>query len=96
MTSTATFPHTHKTQLPAGNGKFSVLKNGALIIYPESSAIEMAQYQDETLSVTYTGGKTYYYREVPTTVVFHLLVTESFGKFINTHIKPNYEFWQGS
>jgi hypothetical protein len=29
-------------------------------------------------------------------VVFHLLVTESFGKFINTHIKPNYEFWQGS
>ena len=93
MTSTATFPHTYKTQLPAGNGKFSVLENSALVIYPESSAIDEIHYVDETLAVTYNGGKTYYYRGVPATTVFQLLVTESFGKFINAHIKPNYEFF---
>jgi hypothetical protein len=95
-TTTATFPHTHEIGLPQGNGTLSVLENGSLFIYPQSSAIEKIHYSTgNTLVVTYTGGNTsYYYREVPASVVFHLLVTDSFGKFINEHIKPNYTFYE--
>jgi hypothetical protein len=95
MTSTATFTHKSLNPLPLGNGTFSVLEDSSLIIYPEgSSAIQQVSYlaSSGTLSVRYTGNDTlYFYYEVPATVVFHLLVADSFGKFINTHIKPNYK-----
>lgn len=94
MTSTATFPHKSHNPLPSGIGTFSVLENGSMIIYPSnSSAIESVHWISQTgsLAVRYTNNSThYYYQNVPATVVFHLLVADSFGKFINTHIKPNY------
>lgn len=94
-TTTATFTLTHNKQLPSENGTFSVMENGSLIIHCKSSAIQRIQYMTnmEILVVAYQGGKIYYYKNVPAKVVFHLLVTESFGKFVNTHIKPNYEFF---
>jgi hypothetical protein len=95
MTSTATYPHKSHNPLPSGIGTFSVLENGSLIIYPaNSSAIENVHYiaQTGSLAVRYANNSTnYYYQDVPATVVFHLLVADSFGKFINTHIKPNYK-----
>ena len=95
MTSTATYPHKSHNPLPSGIGPFSVLENGSLIIYPaNSSAIENVHYISQTgsLAVRYANNSTtYYYQDVPATVVFHLLVADSFGKFINTHIKPNYK-----
>jgi hypothetical protein len=95
MTSTATFPHKSHNPLPSGIGTFSVLENGSMIIYPaNSSAIESVHWISQTgsLAVRYANNSThYYYQDVPATVVFHLLVADSFGKFINTHIKPNYK-----
>jgi hypothetical protein len=93
---TATFPDTRHVGLPSGKGHFSVTKEGIVLIFPESSAIEYIQYLPafQTLVVKYISGQPYFYREVPETVVFHLLVASSFGKFINTHIKPNHSFFQ--
>ena len=95
MTSTATFTHKSLNPLPSGNGAFSVLENSSLIVYPEgSSAIESVHYlaSSNTLCVMYKGNTTnYHYQDVPATVMFHLLVADSFGKFINAHIKPNYK-----
>jgi sorbitol-specific phosphotransferase system component IIC len=45
--------------------------------------------------ITYKGGAKYYYQGVPAFVAFNLMVAESFGKFVNEHIKPNYEFYKG-
>jgi hypothetical protein len=93
---TATFPTTRNVNLPSGKGHFSVQETGNVLIFPESSAIEYIQYLSgfRTLVVKYVSGRPYFYKEVPETVVFHLLVTSSYGKFINAHIKPNHEFFQ--
>jgi hypothetical protein len=83
-------------QLPSGNGTFTVLDSGNLIIRPTSSAISKVNYliDSQVLVVKYNGSETkYFYRNVPVAVAFHLLIADSFGKFINAHIKPNYEFW---
>lgn len=96
MKTATTFPTSVLNPLPSGNGNFSVIDNGNLIIKPISSAIEVIHYlaDTQTLVVKYNGSSSkYFYQSVPVTVVFHLLVADSFGKFINAHIKPNYEFW---
>lgn len=84
-----------KTQIPnpIGNGTFSIWENGVLIGYPESSAVEWYMYDiSNTLWVTYTGNKTYRYLEVPFFVIAQMLTANSVGKFINTVVKPNYQF----
>lgn len=69
------------------------MENGTIIGYPESSAITSWIYNaDKLLSLTYTGGKMYHYKNVPFTVVTQMLTADSVGKFLNTVIKPNYEF----
>ena len=93
--NTATFETTVNNQLPSGKGTFHITKHGAIIFLPkESSAITEAMYftDSATLSVTYKGGASYFYYEVPAFVAFNLMVAESFGKFVNEHIKPNYRF----
>ena len=93
--NTATFQTTVNNQLPSGKGIFHITKYGAITLVPkESSAITEAMYfpEDNTLSITYKGGASYFYHEVPAFVVFNLMVAESFGKFVNEHIKPNYRF----
>jgi hypothetical protein len=96
METATTFETSVGNQLPKGNGSFSVttIVNGLIITPSNSSAISQINYlaDDRVLVVTYSNGGMYHYKEVPATTVFHLLVAESFGKFINTHIKPNYEF----
>jgi hypothetical protein len=85
-------------QLPKGNGLFTIttLVNGLIIHPSNSSAISCVQYlaDESILVVTYSNGGKYSYEKVPAIVVFHLLVADSFGKFINAHIKPHYEFSQ--
>jgi hypothetical protein len=95
--NTATFETTVNNQLPSGKGLFHISKFGGVIFVPkESSAIHEAQYltDDKVLSITYKGGAQYFYKEVPAFVVFNLMVAESFGKFVNEHIKPHYEFYK--
>jgi hypothetical protein len=96
METTATFETSIHNQLPSGNGTFTVVDTGNLLIRPVSSAISVIHYliDSQTLVVKYNGSETqYFYQDVPVAVAFHLLVADSFGKFINTHIKPKYEFF---
>jgi hypothetical protein len=98
MNTTATFPVTVNNTLPSGKGVFSLTGDvGTVLITPaNSSAITEAHYltKTEVLAITYKGGARYFYEKVPAFVVFNLMVAESFGKFVNEHIKPNYEFWK--
>jgi hypothetical protein len=96
MTSTD-FKTEVNMKLPMGNGVFAVIETGSLIINPsDSSAIERINYMttDSVLVVTYKSSKTqYFYQGVPPIVAMQLLVADSFGAFINAHIKGEYEFW---
>ena len=98
--NTATFQTTVNNPLPSGNGTFSLtsLVGGVIITPANSSAITKAHYltQDQALFITYKGGAEYCYKQVPAFVIFNLLVAESFGKFVNEHIKPNYEFYKSN
>lgn len=98
METNTAFTTTINNQLPSGNGTFSLTaSSGGVIIHPaNSSAIEEAHYLTalQTLVITYKSGAKYFYSNVPSFVVFNLMVAESFGKFVNTHIKPNYEFYK--
>ena len=97
-TAKTSFPVTTNNTLPSGNGVFSLTGDvGTVLIKPaNSSAITEAHYltDTQTLAITYKGGAVYYYQEVPAFVVFNLMVAESFGKFVNEYIKPNYKFWK--
>jgi hypothetical protein len=100
MNTATTFPVTLNNTLPSGNGVFHLSGDaGTVIIKPaNSSAITEAHYltNTQTLAITYKGGALYYYQQVPPFVVFNLMVAESFGKFVNEYIKPNYEFWKSN
>lgn len=97
MNTATAFETSILNPLPSGLGTFSLTSSasGVIINPTNSSAIECAHYLTErnTLVITYKSGKTYYYRQVPSFVVFNLMVAKSFGKFVNEHIKNNYEFW---
>ena len=98
--NTATFKTTVNNPLPSGNGVFALTNSvGGVIIEPaNSSAITKAHYltDSQSLFITYKGGAEYCYKQVPAFVIFNLMVAESFGKFVNEHIKPNYEFYKSN
>lgn len=100
MNKATTFPVTINNTLPSGNGVFSLTGDvGTVLITPaNSSAITQAHYltDTQTLAITYKGGSQYFYKEVPAFVIFNLMVADSFGKFVNEYIKPNYEFWKSN
>jgi hypothetical protein len=92
-TANSTAQHLTMVPTPSRNGVFSILEDGYLIGYPESSAISMWSYFENTLTVTYTANdKMYHYKDVPFTVIAQMLTAESVGKFINVVVKPNYKF----
>jgi hypothetical protein len=95
MNTTATFETTVNNPLPSGKGTFHISRFGSVIFLPaESSAIHEVHYlvDESVMVITYKGGAKYYYNGVPAFVAFNLMVAESFGKFVNEHIKPHYEF----
>ena len=57
-----------------------------------SSNIQSIGYDDEvkSLYVTFKGGKTYEYENVPASVYDELSEAESVGKYFNQFIKNNY------
>jgi KTSC domain len=61
---------------------------------PASSAILRVWYEpnDETLFVTFVGGKTYAYDGVPPQLRRELLAAESHGRFFNAHIRDQYPY----
>ena len=91
-TANSTAQHLSMVPAPSKKGTFSILADGTLIGYPESSAVTLWMYSNSHLTITYTGGKSYHYQEVPFTVVAQMLTAESIGKFVNAVVKPNYKF----
>jgi hypothetical protein len=61
-----------------------------------SSSIRTVGYDDETntLELRYAGGKVYHYLDVPKEVFVDLLAAPSIGAFVNTDIKPNFDYVQ--
>lgn len=53
--------------------------------------VREARYDDETLSITFSGGETYRYLNVPSAVALPLFEAESAGKYLNEHVKGKYE-----
>jgi hypothetical protein len=87
-------PHLMDNAMPSTKGTFSILSTGAIIGYPESSAVVKWLYNTTgSLGVTFPNGKTYIYRGVPFYEVTRLMTANSVGEFINKVIKPNYEFF---
>lgn len=70
------------------NGFITWLSNG------ESSAIDHFIYWSETqtLTVAYTNGGMYEYREVPFSLVNTLLFADSVGSFLAKNIKGSHDF----
>lgn len=66
------------------------------MIYVDSSNIEAVGYDPETLElhVQFRNGRTYVYYSVEDWTYQELLNAESKGTFLNTRIKPNYQFGQ--
>lgn len=92
-TANSTAKHISMVPTPSENGTFSIMADGTIIGYPQSSAIARWVYAtDGILSVTYTGEKHYHYMDVPFVVVAQMLTADSIGKFVNAVVKPNYEF----
>lgn len=46
----------------------------------------------KTLAITYHGGATYHYKNVPAETAAKIEKTESVGKFVNSEIKGKYDF----
>lgn len=57
-----------------------------------SSSVRSVGWQDGTLELEYVGGSVYRYYDVPQPTYAGLLAAESIGNFVNTEIKPYYEF----
>ena len=60
----------------------------------DSTSIELAGYDDmkQILAVKFHNGLMYHYLNVPQYVYNEFLNSPSLGTYINTHIKPQYEF----
>jgi hypothetical protein len=67
---------------------------GARVTRFESSAIERARYdpQSRTLDISYKGGDTYSYFDVPAEIHDALREAASAGEYVNHAIKPNFRF----
>jgi hypothetical protein len=57
-----------------------------------SSSVRSVGWQDGTLELEYVGGSVYRYYDVPQPTYAGLLAAESIGNYVNTEIKPYYEF----
>ncbi|TDO34303.1 KTSC domain-containing protein [Kribbella sp. VKM Ac-2527] len=57
-----------------------------------SSSVRSVGWQDGTLELEYVGGSVYQYYDVPQPTYAGLLAAESIGNYVNTEIKPYYEF----
>lgn len=57
----------------------------------KSSNVESVGHDGNTLAITFKGGKTYYYPNVPTSVHQSLLKAKSIGSFITTNIINKYK-----
>ena len=60
----------------------------------ESSTIAMVGYDEEQqiLEITFRDGRVYHYLEVPPERALSLLRAESKGRFLNSDIKPEYDY----
>jgi hypothetical protein len=60
----------------------------------DSTAIESVAYDVPTrrLVVTFTGGKTYKYYDVPRAIYERFLQASSKGAFFNAHVRDRYDF----
>lgn len=57
----------------------------------KSSNVESVGYDGSTLTITFKGGKTYHYSNVPTSIHQSLLKAKSIGSFIATNIINKYK-----
>jgi hypothetical protein len=57
-----------------------------------SSSVRTVSWKDGTLEVEYVSGDVYQYYDVPQLTYAGLLAADSIGNFVNTEIKPYYEF----
>jgi len=60
----------------------------------QSSNISDITYieSEQELSVEFNSGSTYVYQKVPSEVHEALMEADSHGKYLNSHIKGNYDF----
>lgn len=58
-----------------------------------SSQVDAISYNSltEVLVITFKNGKKYVYEEVPAEKVSEMIASDSVGKYLNAHIKPNYK-----
>lgn len=63
-------------------------------MFERSSSIKSAAYDVSTqvLSITFKGGATYDYAEVPNSAYTELMLAESTGKFVSANIVPKYKY----
>lgn len=52
----------------------------------ESSNVTHVGYKDGVLAVTFKGGKTYHYSDVPAEIHAGLMSAESVGKYLRGHV----------
>jgi hypothetical protein len=57
-----------------------------------SSSVRSVGWSDGTLELEYVNGSIYQYDDVPQTTFAALLASPSIGTYVNTHIKPYYDY----
>jgi KTSC domain len=69
-------------------------ENWVTLPLKESSSITTAAYDQarQALRVSFVPSGTYEYLDVPPPVIIRFLNASSHGRFVNSHIKPNYRF----
>jgi len=69
-------------------------ENWVTLPLKESSSIATAAYDQarQMLRVSFVPRGTYEYLDVPPPVIIRFLNAGSHGRFVNSHIKPNYRF----
>lgn len=60
--------------------------------YVKSASVRSVGYEGTTLEIEFVSGAVYQYFEVPQPTYAGLLAAESIGHYVNTEIKPYYEF----
>ena len=57
-----------------------------------SSSVRSVGWSDGTLELEYVNGSIYQYDDVPQTTFAALLAAPSIGAYVNTHIKPYFDY----
>ncbi|TCO11959.1 KTSC domain-containing protein [Kribbella steppae] len=57
-----------------------------------SSSVRSVGWSDGMLELEYVNGSIYQYDDVPQTTFAALLAAPSIGAYVNTHIKPYYDY----